>query len=87
MVESDELDEEGKKKLVPLTEEVELWKRDPVELIKELMGNPAFKDHLQYAPYKVFEGRSGTCRAWDEMATAEWWWYLQVRYTSLEATS
>ena len=24
----------------------ELWMRDPVEAIRDLLGNPAFKDHL-----------------------------------------
>jgi hypothetical protein len=33
-----------------LTEEVELWKRDPVECIKELIGNPAFCKHMQFVP-------------------------------------
>ncbi|KAF8999512.1 hypothetical protein BDQ17DRAFT_1328249 [Cyathus striatus] len=37
-----ELDHEGK----PLTETMTLWKWDPVECIRELIGNPAFKDNL-----------------------------------------
>ncbi|EKM50595.1 uncharacterized protein PHACADRAFT_66817, partial [Phanerochaete carnosa HHB-10118-sp] len=28
----------------------ELWKRDPVECIKELIGNPTFKKHMRYTP-------------------------------------
>ncbi|KAF7333807.1 hypothetical protein MVEN_02337600 [Mycena venus] len=33
-------------------EEVEFWKRDPVECIKELMGNAAFREKMRYAPQK-----------------------------------
>ncbi|KAJ7108159.1 hypothetical protein C8R44DRAFT_834159 [Mycena epipterygia] len=53
-----------------MSEDLELWMRDPVECIKELMSNPAFRDHMAYAP----ERKS---RIFDEMWTAEWWWKLQ----------
>ncbi|KAJ7690982.1 hypothetical protein B0H17DRAFT_1179726 [Mycena rosella] len=36
-----------------MSEELELWKRDPVECIKELMSNPAFKNHMAYEPEKL----------------------------------
>jgi hypothetical protein len=39
----DARDARGERKL---TEEVELWRRDPVECIKELIGNPAFQKHM-----------------------------------------
>ena len=29
-----------------VTKKVELWQRDPVECIKELFSNPAFKDKI-----------------------------------------
>ena len=32
------------------TEDVELWHRNPVECIKELLGNPVFKGKQFYAP-------------------------------------
>ena len=37
-------DEDGKL----LTEDNELWIRDPVECIRELIWNPAFRDHVAY---------------------------------------
>ncbi|KAL1674742.1 hypothetical protein EV122DRAFT_293228 [Schizophyllum commune] len=37
-----------------MTEDIELWQRDPVECIRDLLGNPAFKGHQAYAPYRVF---------------------------------
>jgi Plavaka transposase len=36
------------------TEDVELWHRDPVECVKELMGNPAFKGKQFYTPKRVY---------------------------------
>ncbi len=59
-----------------LTEELELWRRDPVECVQELIGNPAFKPHISLKPVKVT--RSGS-RYYGEMNTSEWWWDTQVR--------
>ncbi|KAG2070205.1 hypothetical protein BDR04DRAFT_1128584 [Suillus decipiens] len=43
---------------------------DPVECIRELIGNPCFKESMYYTPehsYTVI----------DEMWTADWWWNMQ----------
>ncbi|KAF8190584.1 hypothetical protein K438DRAFT_1919507 [Mycena galopus ATCC 62051] len=63
-----------------MSEELELWMRDPVECIKELMSNPAFKDHMAYAPEKVYSSPEGEekSRILDEMWTADWWWKIQA---------
>lgn len=45
-VTGDRLDEDSN----PMTEGLELWLRDPVECIKELLQNPGFRDSLKYAP-------------------------------------
>ncbi|KAJ7140071.1 Zn-finger domain-containing protein [Mycena crocata] len=62
-----------------MTEDLELWRRDPVECIKELMSNPAFKEHMAYAPERVYTNADGReeSRIFDEMWTAEWWWKIQ----------
>ncbi|KAK7018916.1 hypothetical protein R3P38DRAFT_2714788 [Favolaschia claudopus] len=62
-----------------MSEDLELWIRDPVECIKELMGNPAFRDHMAYAPERVYSSSDGNeeTRIIDEMWTAEWWWKIQ----------
>ncbi|KAG1843935.1 Zn-finger domain-containing protein [Suillus subalutaceus] len=46
--------------------ELELWRRDPVDCIRELIGNPTFKDMMAYAPEHAFEDRGG-----------DWWWDMQ----------
>ncbi|KAG1878582.1 hypothetical protein C8R48DRAFT_752658 [Suillus tomentosus] len=56
-----------------LQEDVELWSRDPVECVKELIGNPAFKEHMAYSPAKAYADRAGQHRVIDEMWTADWW--------------
>ena len=62
----------------PLTEEHELWRRDPVECIQELIGNPAFKDYVSYIPEPVYTDADGTTQIFDEMWTGDWWWKMQV---------
>ncbi|KAI5990101.1 hypothetical protein EDD15DRAFT_2170625 [Pisolithus albus] len=63
-------------------EEVELWVRDPVACVRELMGNPAFDGEIAYAPEKVFTDLHGTTRRYDEMWTGDWWWETQRRLPS-----
>ncbi|KAH7903659.1 hypothetical protein BJ138DRAFT_1107490, partial [Hygrophoropsis aurantiaca] len=60
-----------------LTETLELWHRDPVEIMKELIGNPLFKDVMAYEPQKLFVDAAGENRVINEMWTADWWWKVQ----------
>jgi Plavaka transposase len=70
-----QLNEDGE----PLpTEKLELWRRDPVECVRELLGNPGLKNHMKYAPVQVYEDLEGNNRIFDEMWTADWWWNTQV---------
>jgi hypothetical protein len=62
------------------TEVAELWFRDPVECVKELIGNPAFKHVIDYAPSQLhnhYLGRTGS-EVINEMSSARWWWKIQV---------
>jgi Plavaka transposase len=68
------VDENG----VYLEESVEVWRRDPVECVKELMGNPAFKDYMAYTPEHAYLDEGGKVRIYDKMWTADWWWNTQV---------
>jgi hypothetical protein len=64
-------------------ERLELWRRDPVDCIKELMGNSILKGFLKYAPERHFTDKEGTNRIFSEMWTADWWWDAQVNLSSL----
>ncbi|KAF9071487.1 hypothetical protein BDP27DRAFT_1361830 [Rhodocollybia butyracea] len=63
---------------VPMKEGLELWMRNPIDCVKELMEDPRFKDHMRYAPEKMFTSEDTNIRAIDEMWTADWWWETQV---------
>jgi len=62
----------------PMGEKLELWRRDPLECIQELLGNPAFKDHVSYAPERVYTSTEGEEQVYDEMWTGDWWWNTQA---------
>jgi hypothetical protein len=68
---------------VRIEENVEVWRRDPVECVKELMGNPAFKDYMSYIAERVYLDNGGKVRIFDEMWTADWWWNIQVSFFDL----
>jgi hypothetical protein len=73
-VAGDRIDEDGK----GMVEKLELWRRDPVKCVQDLMGNPSFQGHMAYAPERVYRDKQGNVRIYDEMWTANWWWDLQV---------
>ncbi|KAF7359613.1 hypothetical protein MVEN_00685100 [Mycena venus] len=60
-----------------MTETLELWYRDPVDCIRQLMGNPVFRDVMRYAPERVYEDEDRKSEVINEMWTAAWWWKLQ----------
>lgn len=63
---------------VPRAEHLEFWHRDIVECIKELIGNPLFKDYTHYTPERKYKDEECTERIFDEMWTGELWWQVQV---------
>lgn len=60
------------------SEELELWLRDPVACVRELIGNAAFKNELAYTPEKVYTDSRAKTRRYNEMWTGDWWWETQV---------
>lgn len=61
----------------PLEEVIELWRKDPIECVRELIGNPAYQNN-RYAPIKVYEDAEGRTRVYSDMCTGDLWWELQV---------
>jgi len=50
--------------------------RDPVECIEFFMQQPAFRDHMSYAPTKEFnDAEQGI---YSEVKSSDWWWNEQV---------
>ncbi|KAJ7048192.1 Zn-finger domain-containing protein [Mycena amicta] len=62
-----------------MSEDLELWIRDPVECIKELMSNPTFESSMVYAPEHVYSTvePNKEHQILDEMWTGDWWWQTQ----------
>ena len=57
----------------------ELWCHNPLDCIKELIGNPAFKDKMVYEPAaQFFIDKYHTNCIIDEAWTVDWWWKTQV---------
>jgi hypothetical protein len=61
-----------------MSEKVELWRQDPVECVRELVGNPAFQEVMSYIPECTYAAHAGKSCIWDEMWMADWWWDMQV---------
>ena len=61
-------------------DDIPFWHRDVVECAKWLLWQPAYEDHLTYAPIHSFN--DGGQRVYDEMHTGEWWWEKQVIFNS-----
>jgi len=51
--------------------------RNPVECIEFLMQQPAFREHMSYAPGKEFTDTE-ECM-YSEVKSSDWWWNEQVR--------
>ncbi|EDQ98193.1 uncharacterized protein LACBIDRAFT_309337 [Laccaria bicolor S238N-H82] len=52
-------------------------RRNPVDCVKELMSNLAFKVVLKYAPEHVYCDKEGKIHVYDKMWTGDWWWDTQ----------
>lgn len=73
-VTGDCVDEDGQL----MVEKVKLWRCDPVQCIRELIGNPAFREAMKYEPEQVYTNSDQTIWRYDEMSSGNWWWKVQV---------
>lgn len=64
-----------------VTEELEIAHRDPLELLKELVGMPAFCEKMLLAPEQHWTDDRCKERVYNEMNTGNWWWRKQVSFT------
>ncbi|CAE6472817.1 unnamed protein product [Rhizoctonia solani] len=62
----------------PIVEKAELWYRDILGVIRELLGNHIYGMDLVFAPRQEFEDTEKTQRVYDEMWTGDWWLRLQT---------
>lgn len=55
---------------------IEFWWRDLIECVKWLLRQPAYEEHLTYAPKRCYNDMGQ--RIYNEMHTGDMWWEKQV---------
>jgi len=58
---------------------IKCWSRDIIKSMKWWMRQPAYAEHLIYAPQPCFNSDTPPKRLYSEMHTADWWWETQGR--------
>ncbi|KAG9123583.1 hypothetical protein FRC07_014660 [Ceratobasidium sp. 392] len=58
-------------------ETVEMWCCDAVEVLKYLVGDPRFKEHIDYIPRKEYTDKARKNRVYSETNTGRWAWRMQ----------
>lgn len=61
-----------------MPEKLECWRRNPVDVVKELISRPEFAKTMRFAPERVYGDQACQKRVIGEMWTADWWWETQV---------
>ena len=64
----------------PEEEALDLWMRDALELIQELLKDPKLKDDLVYQPMHIYTDETWEERIYGEMWTGDWWSKNSVRF-------
>jgi hypothetical protein len=57
-----------------------VFKRNVIDVMKELIGNPLFKDSIRYVPERHWTSKSRKFRVYNEMWSGNWWWRTQVSF-------
>jgi hypothetical protein len=57
---------------------VYLYKRPIIDVIRELIGNPSFRDCMRFRPERHWTTCASGARVYSEMWTGDWWWRRQV---------
>jgi hypothetical protein len=52
-----------------MTEKYEVWHRDPRQVAHQLLSNPEFDGHFDYAPYQQFDNGK---RRWSDFMSGNW---------------
>ncbi|KAG8712261.1 hypothetical protein FRC09_020053 [Ceratobasidium sp. 395] len=66
-------------------EHIVYW-RNVIDVIRELMGNPAFKRFMRYASERHWTTLARRARVYGEMRTRDWWWRRQKFLGNLMGT-
>ena len=65
-----------------MTEDIELWCRDPTDALRSLWGSPALLQFMGFAPEKQYTNSEMEKCLYNEMNTGNWWWKKQASVMS-----
>ena len=63
----------------PTIDKVYLYYKNPLHCLQYILHNPLFSDHLQFAPYRLYQSIDKQIRLYDEWLSGDVSWTLQVR--------
>jgi len=58
---------------------IKYWSRDIIKSMRWLIRQPAYAQHLIFAPQRCLNNDTPPKRLYTEMHSADWWWETQVR--------
>ncbi|KAG8714425.1 hypothetical protein FRC09_017655 [Ceratobasidium sp. 395] len=61
----------------PEGELLDMYMRDPLEIVKYLISRRRFAKHMRYAPVRHWTSKKKKKRLYSEIWTGDWWWRLQ----------
>ncbi|KAG8778625.1 hypothetical protein FRC12_024886 [Ceratobasidium sp. 428] len=56
---------------------LDLWKRNIIDIIIQLLSDPRFIPHTRFAPEKHYDSETRQNRVYGEMWSGRWWWRMQ----------
>ena len=62
-----------------MLEEYTVYFRDPLSIVRSMIGNPDFRGQFDFAPYREFEDGK---RRWTDVMSGDWVWKQAVRFPS-----
>ena len=60
----------------------DVWYRNPHEVVRNMLANPAYSDEMDYRPYREYS-TNGDERQWRDFMSADWAWDQAVRVSFL----
>lgn len=55
-----------------------VFKRSVIDVVRELIGDPRFRDSMRYAPERHWTSKRRKFRVYGELWSGNWWWRTQV---------
>lgn len=60
-----------------MTQEYQAWFRDPVQILRNMVSNPDFRDEFDYTPYQEYDNQGK--HRYKDLMSGDWAWRQAVR--------